>query len=144
MILLTARFDACLPVVEEVRVHVLSLQRQSFPILSYQALQLPCEANASWAGDQTGQCTSTVPDCPTRIMRVLYLRLRIPSASFSRKARESKFLSIDESERVLGVQYLIDQVERMILETRNPEDFNAATWLAQWLSYPLPDFTVQR
>ena len=64
--------------------------------------------------------------------------LRLSRATVNRKVREEKLLSQDESERVLGVEYLIGQVENMINESGNPEGFNAAKWVSTWLDSSLP------
>lgn len=64
--------------------------------------------------------------------------LRLSRATVNRKARANKPLSQDESERVLGVEYLIGQVENMVSESGNPEGFDAAKWVSNWLESPLP------
>jgi putative toxin-antitoxin system antitoxin component (TIGR02293 family) len=64
--------------------------------------------------------------------------LDIPRTTFNRRERENKPLSKAESERVLGVQALIGQVEDMIRESGNPEGFDAAQWVASWLAEPVP------
>jgi putative toxin-antitoxin system antitoxin component (TIGR02293 family) len=64
--------------------------------------------------------------------------LRLSRATVNRKARDSKPLSQDESERVLGVEYLIGQVENMVKESGAPQGFDAALWVAAWLHAPLP------
>ena len=70
--------------------------------------------------------------------------LGISSATVSRKVRESKPLSSDDSERALGMARLVGQVQAMVEESGNPEGFNAAAWLAQWLEEPLPTLGGQR
>lgn len=64
--------------------------------------------------------------------------LGLSRATLSRKERERKALSKDESERILGVQALIGQVEQMVRESGDPSDFNAAKWVSGWLDSPLP------
>lgn len=64
--------------------------------------------------------------------------LRLSRATVNRKAREMKPLSQDESERVLGLAYLIGQVENMVRESGAPQGFDAAAWVATWLQAPLP------
>jgi putative toxin-antitoxin system antitoxin component (TIGR02293 family) len=64
--------------------------------------------------------------------------LGLTRATFNRKVRENKKLSQDESERVLGVDYLIGQIENMVKESGNPTGFDAAKWVSQWLNSPLP------
>lgn len=64
--------------------------------------------------------------------------LRISRATVNRKARDNKPLSQDESERVLGVDFLIGQVENMVRESGDPAGFDAARWVSNWLNSPLP------
>jgi putative toxin-antitoxin system antitoxin component (TIGR02293 family) len=64
--------------------------------------------------------------------------LGLTRATLSRKAREDKPLSQDESERVLGVEALIGQVQAMIADSGDPTGFDAAKWVAKWLQAPLP------
>jgi putative toxin-antitoxin system antitoxin component (TIGR02293 family) len=64
--------------------------------------------------------------------------LGLSRATISRKEREDLALSKDESERVLGVQSLIEQVQTMIEESGDPTGFDAARWVAEWLAKPLP------
>lgn len=64
--------------------------------------------------------------------------VRLSRATINRKARSEGILSQDESERVLGVEYLIGQVQAMVEESGEPLGFDAAEWLGQWLFRPLP------
>ena len=64
--------------------------------------------------------------------------LRLSRATVNRKARSNMPLSQDESERVLGIEYLIGQVENMVRESGNPEGFDAAKWVSNWLKSSLP------
>lgn len=64
--------------------------------------------------------------------------LGLARATVNRKARDNKPLSQDESERVLGIEYLIGQVENMIKESGDPQGFDAAKWVSHWLTSPLP------
>jgi putative toxin-antitoxin system antitoxin component (TIGR02293 family) len=68
----------------------------------------------------------------------LITTLGLSRATVNRKARDLKTLSQDESERVLGVAYLIGQVENMVEESGAAQGFDAATWVAAWLHAPLP------
>ncbi|MDP3759689.1 MAG: DUF2384 domain-containing protein [Ramlibacter sp.] len=70
--------------------------------------------------------------------------LGIAQATVSRKVRESKPLSSDDSERALGMARLVGQVEAMVQESGEPEGFNAAEWVAQWLEEPLAALGGQR
>lgn len=55
-----------------------------------------------------------------------------------RKPSSEQMLSQDESERVLGMEYLIGQVHTMIEESGDPEGFDAAQWLGQWMFMHVP------
>ncbi|MGZ3181920.1 MAG: antitoxin Xre/MbcA/ParS toxin-binding domain-containing protein [Telluria sp.] len=63
--------------------------------------------------------------------------LALSRATVNRKVQAAQTLSPEETERVMGVQALIGQVEAMIDEDA-PAQFNAAKWLADWLATPLP------
>jgi putative toxin-antitoxin system antitoxin component (TIGR02293 family) len=74
----------------------------------------------------------------------LFLTLGLAGATVNRKTRDNKPLSSDESSRVLGMGRLVGQVQAMVDESGNPEGFNAAEWLANWLDHPLPALGGQR
>jgi putative toxin-antitoxin system antitoxin component (TIGR02293 family) len=63
--------------------------------------------------------------------------LGIAPATVSRKVREARPLSTDDSARALGMARLIGQVEAMVQESGDPTGFDAAKWLARWLQEPL-------
>jgi putative toxin-antitoxin system antitoxin component (TIGR02293 family) len=64
--------------------------------------------------------------------------LQIPVATVNRKARTNAPLSPAEGERVLGVGRLLGQVQAMVRDSGNPEGFDAAAWLSEWMSTPVP------
>lgn len=64
--------------------------------------------------------------------------LGLASATVNRKSRNQKPLSSDESSRVIGMARLVGQVQAMVEESGDPEGFDAANWVAQWLEQPLP------
>lgn len=68
----------------------------------------------------------------------LYDSLKVPRATVSKKIANKATLSRETSERLLGLQKLIGQVEVMVEESGNPEGFNAAAWVARWLATPIP------
>lgn len=70
--------------------------------------------------------------------------LGIAQATVSRKVRESKPLSSDDSERALGMARLVGQVEALVQDSGEPKGFNAAEWVAQWLEEPLAALGGQR
>lgn len=67
----------------------------------------------------------------------LYKTLGVKRATVERKIREKERLSQDQTERVMGVVRLIGQVDEMVRSSGNPKDFDAAQWVAKWLSRPL-------
>ena len=64
--------------------------------------------------------------------------LGLSRATISRKEKDAVLLSKDESERVLGVETLISMVQTMVEQSGDPTNFDAARWLARWLTGPLP------
>lgn len=64
--------------------------------------------------------------------------LGLPRATIQRKARKNQPLSVEESSRVLGISRLIGQTQAMVDASGNPDVFDAAAWVAQWLDQPLP------
>jgi len=64
--------------------------------------------------------------------------LGLSRATISRKEKDAAVLSKDESERVLGFEELIGVVQAMVDESGDPAGFDAARWVAHWLSKPLP------
>lgn len=66
----------------------------------------------------------------------LFKTLHFSSATMKRKLANNQALPQEWSERMLGLQKLIGQVEVMIEESGRPEGFNAARWVADWLEQP--------
>ena len=64
--------------------------------------------------------------------------LGLSRATIGRKEKDAALLSKDESERVLGVDTLIGMVQAMVEQSGNPAGFNAARWVSEWLTKPLP------
>lgn len=64
--------------------------------------------------------------------------LGLSRATISRKEKDATVLSRDESERVLGVETLIGLVQSMVEQSGDPLGFDAARWLSDWLTRPLP------
>jgi uncharacterized protein (DUF2384 family) len=69
---------------------------------------------------------------------MLLTSLGLSRATISRKEKGASLLSKDESERVLGVETLIDMVQAMVEQSGEPAGFDAARWVADWLTKPLP------
>lgn len=59
--------------------------------------------------------------------------LGMSRATISRKERTHTPLSVDESERVFGVQYLIGQLEDQSMDEGETEDINPAKSFGDWL-----------
>ena len=70
--------------------------------------------------------------------------LGLSAATVNRRARESKKLSTEDSERVVGMARLIGQVQALVDESGDPTGFNAAEWVARWLEEPLAALAGQR
>jgi putative toxin-antitoxin system antitoxin component (TIGR02293 family) len=64
--------------------------------------------------------------------------LGLSRATISRKEKDATVLSKDESERVLGVETLIGIVQTMVEQSGDPTGFDAARWVSDWLTKPLP------
>lgn len=64
--------------------------------------------------------------------------LGLSRATISRKEKDATVLSKDESERVLGVETLIGMVQTMVEQSGDPTGFDAARWVSDWLTKPLP------
>lgn len=68
----------------------------------------------------------------------LLASLGLSRATIGRKEKEAALLSKDESERVLGIETLIGLVQDMVEQSGDPDGFDAARWVSQWLARPLP------
>lgn len=64
--------------------------------------------------------------------------LRLPSSSVRRKIRQDATLSIEQSERVIGLMSLIGQVAVVIEGSEDPKGFDAVLWVGEWLEQPVP------
>jgi putative toxin-antitoxin system antitoxin component (TIGR02293 family) len=70
--------------------------------------------------------------------------LDLPQSTFNRKAKNEQALTTAESERFVGFAKLIGQVEAMVEESGDPEEFDAPAWVARWLEEPLPALGGER
>ena len=50
--------------------------------------------------------------------------------------KDNEVVSQDESERALGITSLVEQVQKIVSESGNPDGFDAARWTADWLNAP--------
>jgi len=70
--------------------------------------------------------------------KVMFDALNLKTATVNKKAAKNQALSTEDSERVVGLVKLVGQLEAMIEESGDPEDFDAPEWLSTWLLEPLP------
>ena len=63
--------------------------------------------------------------------------LNFARATVNRRIKTKEALPTEYSERVIGLQKLIGQVEVMVAESGDPAGFNAARWIADWLERPV-------
>jgi uncharacterized protein (DUF2384 family) len=64
--------------------------------------------------------------------------LSLSPATVNKKAKQNQPLSPSESERVIGLARLVGQMEAAIQESGDPEGFDAAAWMSNWLNEPVP------
>lgn len=79
-------------------------------------------------------------ELPALSRAVALKALDLPAATFNKKVRAKSKLTPAESERVVGFARLVGQVEDMVATADTPNTFDARTWLARWLTEPLPAF----
>jgi putative toxin-antitoxin system antitoxin component (TIGR02293 family) len=68
----------------------------------------------------------------------IFTVLKFPRTTINRQITKNEPLSPEFSERTLGLQKLIGQVESIMADSGADPDFNAAHWVAHWLEQPLP------
>lgn len=66
--------------------------------------------------------------------------LNLSAATINKKAKGGQTLTPGESERVIGCAKLVGQVEAMVQESGEAAGFDAAAWMARWITEPLPAF----
>lgn len=69
---------------------------------------------------------------------LLFATLALPRSTVVRKIQKNEALSAEQSERVVGLERLVGQVEAMVKQSGNPEGFDAGRWVGDWLQRPLP------
>lgn len=69
---------------------------------------------------------------------LLFSTLALPRSTVVRKIQNNETLSAEQSERVVGLERLVGQVEAMVKQSGNPEGFDAGRWVGGWLQRPLP------
>jgi len=68
--------------------------------------------------------------------RRLYESLKFPRATIDRKIKEGGKLSPDQSERILGLQRLVQEVGHIVDESGDPAGFDAPAWVGRFLEAP--------
>lgn len=69
---------------------------------------------------------------------LLLTTLALPRSTIVRKIQKQEPLSAEQSERVIGLERLVGQVEQMVKQSGDATDFDAGRWLGEWLQRPLP------
>lgn len=69
---------------------------------------------------------------------LLFSTLALPRSTMVRKIQNHEALSAEQSERVVGLERLVGQVEAMVKQSGNAEGFDAGRWVGDWLQRPLP------
>lgn len=72
--------------------------------------------------------------------KIMFDALNLKTATVNKKAVKDEALSIEDSERVIGLVKLVGQVQTMVEESGDPEGFDAHEWLSAWLRHPLPAY----
>lgn len=70
--------------------------------------------------------------------KVMFDALNLKTATVNKKAASNQALSVEDSERILGLAKLVGQLEDMVEESGDAGGFNAPEWLSSWLRQPLP------
>lgn len=68
----------------------------------------------------------------------LFKVLNFPKSTIDKKIAANQNLPIEQGERLIGMAKLVGQVEVMVQESGNPDGFNAAKWVANWIEKPSP------
>lgn len=63
---------------------------------------------------------------------------RFKRSTVLRKIKKDERLDTSESERLLSVMDIIDQVQSMVERSGDPTGFDASKWVADWLETPVP------
>jgi len=69
---------------------------------------------------------------------LLFSTLALPRSTMVRKIQNNEVLSAEQSERVVGLERLVGQVEAIVKQSGNSVGFDAGRWVGDWLQRPLP------
>ena len=64
----------------------------------------------------------------------------LPRGTIARRISKNENLSVDESERLVGLAKLIGQIETIVKQSGNPQGFSAAKWFSEWIEQPVAAF----
>lgn len=64
--------------------------------------------------------------------------LKLSSTTLNRRGTADARLSLEQSERAVGLAAMIGQAEAMVRESGAADGLDASTWLAGWVTSPLP------
>lgn len=70
--------------------------------------------------------------------------LRLKRSTVMRKIKDEARLETSESERLLSVMDIIEQVKEMVERSGNPQGFDASRWVGDWLDTPNPALAGKR
>jgi putative toxin-antitoxin system antitoxin component (TIGR02293 family) len=74
----------------------------------------------------------------------MYNLLHFTRATVNRRLKDKGALPSEYSERIIGLQKLIGQIEVMVAESGDISGFNAAHWVAEWLEKPIPALNYEK
>lgn len=69
---------------------------------------------------------------------LLIQSLGLPRSTLLRKLANDQPLSIAEGERVLGLTQLVAEAMRMVQDSGDGDNFDAAAWLGRWIQQSVP------
>lgn len=90
---------------------------------------------------RAGVPASRIPElvAAMQVSRESLLRiLNLSESSTRQRARLGAMLSMEQSERVIGLMQLIGQIAFMVEDAGDSKDFDAARWVGEWLERPVP------
>jgi putative toxin-antitoxin system antitoxin component (TIGR02293 family) len=68
--------------------------------------------------------------------KYVWKMIGLSRSTIDRKLSHGTRLSSNESESVLAIVQLVAQAQKIVDESGNPDEFNASTWVSEWLSRP--------
>ncbi|MDG4550505.1 MAG: DUF2384 domain-containing protein [Candidatus Contendobacter sp.] len=111
---------------------------QAIPPIGAHYHQSPAEVIAIVRQGVPAERLIEIGACLHRSKEWLFRTLKLPRSTMDHKIRQHERLSPEHSERVVGLERLIGQVQAMVANTEAASDFNACRWVGQWLDRPVP------